>query len=250
VAALVLVAAFAFTVAAVLASGSVSSDATPATRAATPSRTDPDSTDPDSTDPDSTDPDSTDPDSYGVVVNKRRPLPAGFVPSDLVPVSVPHVGTTPKLRAKAARAVESLFTTFTAETGLHMRSNSAYRSFSAQKAEYAAFTQSLGASEAAETTARPGFSEHQTGLAIDIGAVGSGCDARACFAETAQSHWLASNAWRFGFIIRYPRGQQAVTGYSYEPWHIRYVGRALAKKIHGHYSSLEAYFHLAAAPTY
>jgi zinc D-Ala-D-Ala carboxypeptidase len=234
VAALVLVATLAFTVAAVLVSVSGRSDATPATAAATASAAG----------------SRTTADNYAVVTNKRRPLPAGFVPHDLVTVRVPYAGATPRLRAKAARAVELLFATFTRETGLRMRSNSAYRSYSAQKAEYATFTKILGESEAAETTARPGFSEHQTGLAIDIGAVGSGCDARACFADTTQSRWLASNAWRFGFIIRYPRGQQAVTGYSYEPWHIRYVGRGLAKKIHGHYPSLEAYFRLAPAPTY
>lgn len=193
---------------------------------------------------------AADTNSYAVVVNKRRPLPAGFVPKDLTAVHVAHVGKSPLLRKKAATAVESLFTAFTAETGLQMRSNSAYRSFTAQKATYAAFLNSVGESEAAETTAKPGYSEHQTGLAIDIGAVDSGCDARACFADTTQSRWLAKNAWRFGFIIRYPRGQEAVTGYSYEPWHIRYVGRTLAKKIHGHYSSLEAYFDLGAAPTY
>lgn len=189
-------------------------------------------------------------DSYSVVVNKRRPLPADFSPEDLEPVAVPFEGDEPRLRSQVAHAVESLFAAFTAETGLEMRSNSAYRSRTAQQAEYAAFAQSTGDAAVDETTARPGYSEHQTGLAIDIGAVDSGCDARACFAETKQSHWLATNAWRFGFILRYPKGQKSVTGYAYEPWHIRYVGRGLAKKIHGHYSSLEAYFDLDPAPTY
>lgn len=193
---------------------------------------------------------SDDPTGYSIVVNKRRPLPADFVPRDLVTVNVPHTGEDPRLQKKAARAVEELFAAFTEETGLRMRSNSAYRSFRDQQAEYKKFAQTLGESEALETTAKPGFSEHQTGLAIDIGAVDAGCDARACFAATEHSRWLQQNAWRFGFIIRYPRGQESVTGYTYEPWHLRYVGPRLAKKIHGHYSSLEAYFGLPPAPTY
>ena len=186
-----------------------------------------------------------------MVVNKRRPLtPHDYVPSDLVAVHVPYIGVRPLLRSAAALEVEAMFTDFTKQTGLEMQSNSAYRSYADQKTEYQSFSQTLGAEAAAETTARPGYSEHQTGLAIDIGAKGSNCSARDCFSGTAQSRWLATNAWRFGFIIRYPQGQQGVTGYTYEPWHLRYVGPTLAKKIHGHFSSLEAYFHLPAAPTY
>jgi D-alanyl-D-alanine carboxypeptidase len=189
--------------------------------------------------------------SYSVVVNKRRPLiPRDYVPADLVPVRVPYIGARPLLRREAAIEVESLFAAFTKETGLKMQSNSAYRSYSAQQAEYRTFSRKLGTAAAEETTALPGYSEHQTGLAIDIGARGSSCSARDCFAATPQGQWLAHNAWRFGFIIRYPEGQQAVTGYSYEPWHIRFVGTTLAGKIHGHFGSLEAYFHLPAAPSY
>ena len=142
---------------------------------------------------------------YSVVVNKQRPLPRGFVPRDLVTVDVPFAGQKPRLRAKAAHAVEALFAAFARETGLRMQSNSAYRSYAEQRAEYIRFTRALGASEAGETTAEPGYSEHETGLAIDVGAPNSGCDARACFADTSQAKWLAANAWRFGFIIRYPR---------------------------------------------
>jgi D-alanyl-D-alanine carboxypeptidase len=191
------------------------------------------------------------PTSYSVVVDKRRPLsPLDYAPADLVRVNVPFVGTAPQLRAKAASATEALFAAFHSETGLRMQSNSAYRSYADQKKEFARFSGTLGISEALETTARPGYSEHQTGLAIDIGAYQSSCTSRDCFAATPQAHWLATNAWRFGFIIRYPLGEQSITGYTYEPWHIRYVGNDLAKKIHGHYPSLESYFGLPAAPDY
>jgi D-alanyl-D-alanine carboxypeptidase len=189
--------------------------------------------------------------SYEVVVDKERPLePLDYAPKDLVAVRVPFVGDAPLLRPKAATAVEALFAAFRAQTGLQMQSNSAYRSYAAQVREFDAFSSELGTSAALESAARPGYSEHQTGLAIDIGAYHSSCTARACFAATPQSQWLASNAWRFGFIIRYPRGEQSLTGFDYEPWHIRYVGTSLARKIHGHYPTLEAYFHLPAAPNY
>jgi D-alanyl-D-alanine carboxypeptidase len=189
--------------------------------------------------------------SLTVVVNKQRPLsPRNYVPVGLVDVNVPFVGVQPQLRAPAATGVESLFAAFEQETGLQMQSNSAYRSYADQQVEYRTFANRLGSAGAAETTARPGYSEHQTGLAIDIGAKGSSCTSRDCFAATAQARWLSANAWRFGFIIRYPAGQQAVTGYSYEPWHIRFVGTGLAKKIHGHFGSLEAYFGLPPAPHY
>lgn len=189
--------------------------------------------------------------SYAVVVNKKHPLvPRTWEPTDLVAVHVPFIGVAPRLRAAAATGVEALFAAFEDETHEQMESTSAYRSYVDQKAEYTKFSAQLGSSAAAETTALPGYSEHQTGLAIDIGARGSSCQSRDCFAATTQARWLQQNAWRFGFIIRYPRGQEAVTGYTYEPWHIRYVGPALAVKIHGHSSSLEAYFHLPAAPNY
>jgi D-alanyl-D-alanine carboxypeptidase len=189
--------------------------------------------------------------SYSIVVDKLRPLrPLDYVPADLVPVTVPFIGQRPYLRAKAATAVEALFAAFHTETGQQMQSNSAYRSYDEQKQELARFSEGVSESEALDSVARPGYSEHQTGLAIDIGAFHSSCITRECFAGTTQAHWLAVNAWRFGFIIRYPRDEQALTGYTYEPWHIRYVGLALAKAIHGHYPSLESYFGLPPAPNY
>ena len=75
-------------------------------------------------------------------------------------------------------------------------------------------------------SARPGFSEHQTGLAIDVNTIDDS------FAGTPEAIWLAEHCWEYGFIIRYPEGKQNITGYKYEPWHIRYVGSAISKQIH------------------
>ena len=100
--------------------------------------------------------------------------------------------------------------------------------------------------------ARPGYSEHQTGLAADLGAVGQdACRIRVCFAQTPSGKWLAANAWQFGFILRYPDGQSATTGYQFEPWHYRYVGLDLSTKMHNAGATvLEKYFGLPAAATY
>lgn len=80
-------------------------------------------------------------------------------------------------------------------------------------------------------SARPGHSEHQTGLAVDLVTPASpDCDFEVCFAETPGGQWLAANAWRYGFIIRYQSGSD-ITGYSPEPWHLRYVGKSLAAEL-------------------
>lgn len=101
-------------------------------------------------------------------------------------------------------------------------------------------------------TARPGYSEHQTGLTIDLVACGaSACSGIDSFGATAQGRWTAANAHRFGFIVRYESGQTYVTGYAPEPWHLRYVGVALASDYRaGGFRTLEQYFDTPAAPTY
>ncbi|HLP22465.1 MAG TPA: M15 family metallopeptidase [Microbacteriaceae bacterium] len=182
------------------------------------------------------------PDSLTVVVNKQRPLsPTDYVPVDLRDVNVPHTWA-PLLRAEAATAVENLFAAAQSEAGLTLASNSAYRSFAAQQSIYKGDDL---------TTARPGFSEHQTGLAIDIGAASGTCSLSTCFADTAEGSWLAQNAWRFGFVLRYPDGQTAITGYEFEPWHYRYIGVDAAKAYRDASAlSLEAFFGLPPAPNY
>ncbi|MFT4123311.1 MAG: M15 family metallopeptidase [Microbacteriaceae bacterium] len=193
----------------------------------------------------------TDPTSYWVIVNKLHPLhPKSYAPSDLVTVPVAHV-YTPKLRKRAAAAVVKMFAAYAKQTGKAMQSQSAYRSYSAQKSTYAYWVSKLGTAGADLTSARPGYSEHETGLAIDISAVGGSCALRSCFAKTSQGKWLAKHAWKYGFILRYPKGKTKVTGYEYEPWHYRYVGKALAKQMHlTGISTLEEFFGYANATDY
>ncbi|MEB0002433.1 M15 family metallopeptidase [Cryobacterium sp. 10I1] len=192
-----------------------------------------------------------DPTSIWVVVNKARPFkPLDFTPPDLVVVGVPYVWE-PQLRKPAADAVVAMFAAFTAETGLKMQSQSAFRSYATQRGVYDQDVSANGQAAADTDTARPGTSEHQTGLAIDISALPAKCSLAACFGDTTQGSWLAANAWRFGFLLRYPADKVPITGYTYEPWHFRFVGIDLATEMHANgVSTLEEFFGLPAAPQY
>lgn len=188
-----------------------------------------------------------DPTSLWLVVNKRRPLP-DYVPS-VVDVPVPHTNA-PQLRAEASRAVVALFAAAKAD-GLELASNSAYRSFTTQRSVYEGNVQRLGRTVADHLTAHPGCSEHQTGLAIDIGALSGRCSLDVCMGDEPEGRWLAANAWRHGFLLRYPADKVAVTGYQYEPWHFRFLGRPLARELHDTgVRTLEEFFGLPAAPDY
>ena len=192
-----------------------------------------------------------DPDSIWVVVDKLRPLnPVDYTPADLVEVPVPF-DNPPRLRDEAADAVVDLFAAFTAETGLALQSQSAYRDFHVQTRIYNQDVANLGQAGADLSTARPGTSEHQTGLTIDISARPGQCSLNACFADTPHGQWLSANAWRFGFLLRYPADKTAVTGYEFEPWHFRYIGVDLAAEMHRTgVTTLEEFFGLPAAPAY
>ena len=136
-----------------------------------------------------------------------------------------------------------------AAAGLHISVESAYRSYDYQQGLFSNSVARFGQDGAEHRSARPGFSEHQTGLAADVG--GGGCDIESCFATTAEGRWVAADAYRFGFVVRYPDGAQPITGYKYEPWHVRYVGVELATELHDTGgATLEEFFGLPAAPTY
>lgn len=167
----------------------------------------------------------SDPDSIWVVVNKRRPLrPPTHAPGlDIVEGYLVHprvVRPLTRLLAAGRRA------------GLDLRILSAYRSAGRQAQLYADAVAALGAERAALTTAPAGHSEHQTGLAVDLGRATTGeCNVAPCFVKTREGRWLRSHAHRFGFILRYPAGSRGITGYAHESWHFRFVGRPLARHL-------------------
>jgi D-alanyl-D-alanine carboxypeptidase len=192
-----------------------------------------------------------DPSSLWVVNNKLRPLnPIGYVPADLVTVKVRAISNG-QMRQPAATALEAMFAAAAAEGAGQLQIQNAYRSYATQLSVHARLVASLGAAKADAQSARAGYSEHQTGLAVDVAAYPSKCNITACFSTTPQGQWLAANSWRFGFILRYPADKVAVTGYIFEPWHFRYVGAPLSTEMHvTGVSTLEEFFGLPAAPNY
>jgi D-alanyl-D-alanine carboxypeptidase len=194
-----------------------------------------------------------DPTSIWVVVNKLRPLqPANYAPAVVLP-NAHHIATaaSSSMRPEAAAALEQMFAAATAEGAGTMQIQNAYRSFTVQTNTHNSQVAKLGQAKADIISARPGYSEHQTGLAVDIAALPSKCDIAACFGQTPQGEWLAANAYRYGFILRYPADKQAITGYVFEPWHFRYVGIPLATEMRNTgISTLEEFFGLPAAPNY
>lgn len=195
-----------------------------------------------------------DPKSIWVVVNKKRPLPPGYAPSDLVVPDVTlrldKINEEMELRQSAAEALKSLFSAAKAKAGYNLLLASGYRSEGAQKQLYNFYVQAKGAAAADSDSARPSYSEHQTGLAVDVGRSDHQCEVQACFAATPEARWLAENAYKYGFIVRYQPGKQAITGYVEEPWHLRYVGNALASQIQRSGKSLEEFFGLPPAASY
>jgi D-alanyl-D-alanine carboxypeptidase len=189
-------------------------------------------------------------DSLWVVVNKARPLvPIDYTPENLVTPDVP-ASHQALLRADAALALENMYAE-AVNQGVAFRLQSSYRSFTTQQRVKETSVSNLGQEVSDQRSARPGYSEHQTGLAVDLTTGNNTCTLNPCFAETPEGLWLAENAWRFGFVLRYGEGQTAITGYVFEPWHFRFVGPLLAEEIYRQGNpTLEEFFGLAPAPNY
>lgn len=175
------------------------------------------------------------PGSIWWIVNKVRPLtPATYAPTDLVTPNVPLRHTAGdsemRLRKEAGTALEELAAAAKQEN-INLLLASGYRSYQLQVAVYNANVQKYGQAGADKQSARPGTSEHQTGLAADIGAANRKCEIEQCFGDMTEGKWLAANAHKYGFVMRYPENKESATGYEYEPWHFRYVGKELAAEL-------------------
>jgi hypothetical protein len=154
-----------------------------------------------------------------LIVNKSLPLPSSF-----------GNGLRPELRsafAKMRRAASA--------DGVSLRIISGFRSYASQKSVYAAKIRQYGFHKAQLRSARPGHSEHQTGLAIDVNSISQ------AWGETKAGRWVARNAHRYGFIVRYPKGKTSLTGYAYEPWHLRHVGITVATHLYKKGLTLDQY---------
>lgn len=167
-----------------------------------------------------------------VIVNKTYSLPNNFTPNNLVSLNG---------YIKVVDYVSEAFNELKSDSsvlGLNIYASSGYRSYSDQAYIYNNYVNLDGQDKADTYSARAGYSEHQTGLAIDLNTIDMSFD------NTNESNWLKENCYKYGFIIRYPKGKNDITGYMYEPWHIRYVGKVLAKILYndGDWITLEEYY--------
>ena len=172
----------------------------------------------------------SDPYSLLVVANKKYALDYYFEPTDLRVVNATG-NRTHYLRDCAASALESMFAA-AAQEGITLVTCSSYRSASYQASLYNNYVAMYGTATADTISARPGYSDHQTGLATDIGDHDQATVFTQAMENTVEGQWLYAHAHEYGFILRYPKGKEWITGYSFEPWHYRYVGVEYATAIY------------------
>lgn len=185
------------------------------------------------------------PESITVFVNKEYNLPKDYVPKNMVVPNVlfnhSYADERQKMRSEAASALEDLFKAAKKE-GLNLYGISAYRSYDRQRKIFLNNIVKKGKYHTLRYSAVPGTSEHQTGLSIDVSTKALRFRLINRFANTAEGKWLADNAHHYGYIIRYPKDKYEITGYAYEPWHIRYVGQDLADYLYTNDLTLDEYY--------
>lgn len=168
-------------------------------------------------------------------MNKQYPLDEDYIPKDLVTLTeMSTIFEDPEinqLRAVAAKHLKEMFESAEA-SGILLHARSGYRSYKTQVHLFDRHISDYGETSANQHAAHPGESEHQTGLAMDVTSESVGYDLTQDFGETKEGKWVEENAHHYGFIIRYPKGKEEITGYLYEPWHIRYLGKELATYIY------------------
>jgi LAS superfamily LD-carboxypeptidase LdcB len=174
-----------------------------------------------------------------ILVNKFHQLDEKFETPNLVDVLNWYAyGDKPRLNQEAYDNFISMYNA-AKEDKMNIFMNSAYRSYQEQDKLYTDYKTWYGQKRADETSAKAGFSEHQTGLAVDISTYGANIDN---FDTYKESEWLKQNAYKYGYILRYPKGKEHLTGYTYEPWHYRYVGKDVATYIFEHDITFEEYY--------
>jgi len=194
----------------------------------------------------------SDPARTWVVINKTRPYdPIDYRPAALVlPDDVRSIEGG-WLRPDAASALTKMAAAAHAAGAGEIAMQSGFRSFSTQRSSFGAQVASRGVAGADLVSARPGFSEHQSGITGDVIACNGGCGTLDDLAASAQGAWLRDHAWEFGWITRYEDGYTGTTGYLPEPWHMRFIGPELSRAYHdGEWHTLEDFFGLPPAPGY
>lgn len=181
------------------------------------------------------------------IVNKKRPLPGGYTPADLVAPNIKlrwaAIAESMQVSNAIAPSLESMYQAMKA-AGFDPMLISGYRSEQTQKDLYNSYVSQQGQETADRLSAKPGTSEHQTGLALDLGRSDNKCELEQCFGDLPEGKWLAEHAHEYGFIIRYLPNKEAITGYMYEPWHVRFVGKELATELYNKQQTMEEFFGL------
>ncbi len=180
----------------------------------------------------------TEPDIYLVLVNKTYKLPRDYIPSNLELISTEFSNENKYLRTEAKEAFENLSRDAKA-LGYKITAVSTYRDYAYQEKLYNEYIEEKGLEYADNCSARPGHSEHQTGLAVDVEGSNNDYDE---FENSKEFTWMKDNAYKYGFILRYPKGKEKITGFKYEPWHYRYVGVDTAKIMYEENIILEEYY--------
>ena len=181
-----------------------------------------------------------------ILVNKTHPLDRTYKPDDLEKIKyyAPDRSKAGRyLRAEAADAFHKMVEK-ASEEGIELKMTTAYRSYDFQKLLYDNYVKKEGEAAANRYSAKPGQSEHQTGLAADVSSPSVDYQLTQEYGETNEGKWLAAHAHEFGFIIRYPKDKEDITGYLYEPWHVRYVGISAAAEIYEKDLTLEEYLNI------
>jgi D-alanyl-D-alanine carboxypeptidase len=187
--------------------------------------------------------DITSDDSITRYVSQAYPISDSYVPSDLRVVNV-HSASQKKLRAEAADKLEEMFKAAIADR-IYLKLVDGYRSYREQADLYSYYKRTKGESYANSVDDHPGASEHQLGLAADLGNWNGACELQYCFTGYLDYAWLKENSWKYGWIERYPEGSQSKTGIVYSPWHYRYVGVEEAEKIHESGKIMEDYYNIS-----
>lgn len=174
-----------------------------------------------------------------LIVNKSYPLPKGYVPKNTYNDATGKRYCSDCIDKDAYSEYKQMKADATA-FGLNIWIQSGYRSYELQETLYNNYVNRDGKLAADTYSARPGYSEHQTGLAFDLNSISDD------FQYTNEGKWVSENAWKYGFILRYPKSKESITGYKYESWHLRYVGKDLASKLYnnGDWITLEEHFNL------
>ena len=193
-----------------------------------------------------------DPSHVWFVVNKAMPMePIDYAPVDwAAPADIP-LGNLAAVRTDIAPTVTAMSEASVAAGTGQIGMQNGYRGYSVQQRIHDQRVSSLGKEAGERLAARPGYSEHQSGIAMDVFGCTPGCSSSEQFGSTATYGWVVEHAWEFGWIIRYEDGQTPITGYDPEAWHLRYIGPELAAAYHaGGFHTLEEFFGLPAAPGY